>query len=258
MAEKFFPRVAVLLVLSLVSSSVFASRQKGENATFDPGRMLTSTALVSSPVVGPDGTSIATVDRLLIDADTGRIEFVLLSFPGEDDRLVAVPWSYLERQEDRMRLVASEEQLAGALRMEVTALASATPGGPANQEATANRISYAPSSTNSNYAAGEKVSMSGTVVGTLTAPLQGDTDHRVVYVNVGETEEVRLHLGPDWYLKERGVNVEPGDLLSFSGSRAPEEEETIVQVNELRVNGRTIVLRNPQGIGMWRVSGSRN
>jgi hypothetical protein len=117
---------------------------------------------------------------------------------------------------------------------------------------TSNRISYAPSRTGVEQGGGENVSMQGTVVGILTAPLQGETDRRVVFVAIGREQELRLHLGPDWYLKELGVKLEPGDLISFTGSRVTEDEEVIVLVSELHHRGRTVVLRNPDGQGVWR------
>ena len=278
MAEKFFPGLTVLVVSSVMSGPLFAAQQarqtqqaqqteQGENeiSPFDPGLMLTSAALIGSQVVDPDGASVAEVEQLMIDPDTGRVEFVMLSIPGNGNRLVAVPWNYLRREDGaRMMLVASREQLAQAPRMEIDPGGQSSPAEPnagGSQAVGAsgdNRISYAPSPAGrQGYTRGENVSMTGTVVGTMTAPLQGDTDHRVAYVDVGQAEEVRLHLGPDWYLKELGVNLEPDDLISFSGSRVPEEEETIVLVDELRLDGHTFVLRDPEGMGVWQRPGSR-
>jgi hypothetical protein len=64
-----------------------------------------------------------------------------------------------------------------------------------------------------------------------------------------------VHLGPGWYLDEQKFAVKAGDTLEATGSRVTLNNQPALIAREVKVNGKTLKLRDEQGLPAWRGMG---
>jgi hypothetical protein len=66
---------------------------------------------------------------------------------------------------------------------------------------------------------------------------------------------LRVHLGPSRYLKEQKFAVKAGDTLEATGSKVTLNNQPALIAREVKVNGKTLKLRDDQGFPVWRGMG---
>jgi hypothetical protein len=66
---------------------------------------------------------------------------------------------------------------------------------------------------------------------------------------------IDVHVGPSWFVQEKGFAFAPGDALEVLGSRVALEGTDSLLAREIRRGGKTLVLRDARGIPAW--SGGR-
>jgi len=66
---------------------------------------------------------------------------------------------------------------------------------------------------------------------------------------------LRVHLGPAWYLEQQQAALKVGDAMEVTGSKVTLNQEPTIIAKELRVNGKTVKLRDEQGFPLWRGMG---
>lgn len=64
-----------------------------------------------------------------------------------------------------------------------------------------------------------------------------------------------VHLGPGWYLDEQKFAVKAGDTLEATGSRVTLNNQPALIAREVKVNDKTLKLRDDQGLPAWRGMG---
>lgn len=62
---------------------------------------------------------------------------------------------------------------------------------------------------------------------------------------------IDVHLGPSAFLKEKEFNFAKGDEIEVTGSKATYGNSTAIIAREVKKGGKTLVLRNAQGIPEW-------
>ena len=72
----------------------------------------------------------------------------------------------------------------------------------------------------------------------------------MIRVQAGK-ESLVAHLGPRWFLTEKGVSLATGDEVQLTGSRVTMDGAPALIVRQLRKGGTTIDLRNRVGVPMW-------
>ena len=82
-------------------------------------RLISSSKVEGTPVVGRDGEKLGTVDSFMVDKYSGRVAYAVMSFGGAlgfGESLFPLPWSYLTYDEakDGYVLDITKEQLANA------------------------------------------------------------------------------------------------------------------------------------------------
>lgn len=81
-------------------------------------RILSSGSLASDPVKNPAGETIADVKDLMIDLETGRVAYLVVSyggFLGMGDKLFAIPWSAVRvDQHDQAVVIDLDQDLLAA------------------------------------------------------------------------------------------------------------------------------------------------
>jgi len=64
-----------------------------------------------------------------------------------------------------------------------------------------------------------------------------------------------VHLGPTWYLDQEKFAVKAGDTLEITGSKVTLNNQPAVIAREVKVEGKTLKLRDDQGVPVWRGMG---
>lgn len=72
------------------------------------GLVLPATRLAGEKVVNPDGESLGKIEEFVVDIDSGRIAYAVLSFGGFlgiGEKLFAIPWAALNFDVENKRFV---------------------------------------------------------------------------------------------------------------------------------------------------------
>jgi hypothetical protein len=86
----------------------------------------------------------------------------------------------------------------------------------------------------------------GVVVGTVTAPFEGEQDGMVAVVESGNLD-LQAHLGRRAHLDRIGCDIDAGDSVVIEGTPVVEDDVVVVGVFRLTVDGTTCHLRNSDG-----------
>lgn len=85
-------------------------------------------------------------------------------------------------------------------------------------------------------------------------------DHQGIHLQV-ETDAAKeptiVHVGPLFYLRDRGFTLQSGDPITVRGARVKDGAPVLIAA-ELRTRGQSVRLRNDQGQPAWRGRGRRN
>jgi len=64
-----------------------------------------------------------------------------------------------------------------------------------------------------------------------------------------------IHLGPAWYMDEQKLALQKGDTLEVTGAKTTQNGNTVILAREYTKDGKKMVLRDNQGIPVWRGQG---
>ena len=64
-----------------------------------------------------------------------------------------------------------------------------------------------------------------------------------------------VHLGPGWYVADQKFVVKAGDTLEATGSKVTLNNQPAIIAREVKVEGKTLKLRDDQGLPVWRGMG---
>jgi hypothetical protein len=81
-------------------------------------------------------------------------------------------------------------------------------------------------------------------------PMRGMTGG-VHVVLKADAEEISVHLGPQWYLENQDVKLEPGDKVEITGSRVTMQGKPTLIAAEVRKGDNVLKLRDAAGIPVW-------
>jgi hypothetical protein len=98
-----------------------------------------------------------------------------------------------------------------------------------------------------------------TIKGTVESrgPKRGRRMQHVSWVIKTDQGNVTVHLGPAWYLNQQQMVINPGDTMEATGSEVQMGGGTMMVAKEVTVNGKTLKLRNDQGLPVWQGQGRR-
>jgi hypothetical protein len=60
-----------------------------------------------------------------------------------------------------------------------------------------------------------------------------------------------VHLGPSWYLREKGLSLIVGDKIEVTGSKVTQLGKAAIIAKSVTKEGNTLLLRNDSGIPVW-------
>jgi hypothetical protein len=66
-----------------------------------------------------------------------------------------------------------------------------------------------------------------------------------------ETVMIEVHVGPAGYIASQQFSFAAGDSVEVTGSGAKMLDQDVLLAREIKKEGKTLVLRNPQGVPYW-------
>ena len=67
----------------------------------------------------------------------------------------------------------------------------------------------------------------------------------------GEGGTIEVHLGPSNYIEKQQFSFAKGDQIEVTGSKVKFEGTEVVLARQITKDGKTLILRNEQGIPNW-------
>jgi hypothetical protein len=96
------------------------------------------------------------------------------------------------------------------------------------------------------------LTISGKITRVFTETLQ-DRMQPGMAINIASRHhgQVRVHLGPVWYLERQAFDLTPGQEVQVQGVCLPEKGETRLIAAQVTVGDHILVLRDANGRPMW-------
>ena len=73
----------------------------------------------------------------------------------------------------------------------------------------------------------------------------------VHFVLKAEAETISVHLGPDWYIENQDVKIEPKDKVEIKGSRITYDGKPAIIAAEVKKGEEVLMLRDASGFPAW-------
>lgn len=101
-----------------------------------------------------------------------------------------------------------------------------------------------------NYNPSTETTVKGTVeeVKQVSGRRGWNGTHLVLKTEAGQME---VHVGPSSYISGQGFSFAKGDEVEAMGSRVKIEDSDVLIAREIKKEGKTLTLRNAQGIPQW-------
>jgi hypothetical protein len=86
-------------------------------------------------------------------------------------------------------------------------------------------------------------------VGKIT-PMKGMSQGVHIMLKIAK-ETISVHLGPDWYIKNQGIKIEPGDKVEVKGSRITFQGKPAIIATDIKKGNEILKLRDENGFPVW-------
>ena len=97
------------------------------------------------------------------------------------------------------------------------------------------------------------MTITGKVTRVLTETLQNNMyPGMAIHLDTKDHGQVRVHLGPVWYLERQEFDLEPGQEVPVQGNAPEEKGETRLIAAQVTVGDPVLMLRDAAGRPMWR------
>jgi sporulation protein YlmC with PRC-barrel domain len=232
---------AQLLILLLVGSPAAALSSVQDLPPVN------ATALVDRAIEDDDGDFPGWIREVVLDPTSGTVRFLVVELGAPARRTIAVPWSYLSiRQDGTISWRASNEEIRRARPYASSERGTTT-------EPDGGMVSYAPTEDNVNrFDPAKTTTYRGVVVGTMSGSFGDETEEVMAVVDLGQGRTIRARLGPELYLTQIGLSLSPGQSVVLQGfSLESDEDQPIVVLSELTIQGKSYRLRNLDGTPFW-------
>jgi sporulation protein YlmC with PRC-barrel domain len=233
-------RVLPILALAAMLAAPAAAEPTSGPAAPEFGFMLTSRAFLGSRVLARDGTSVGTVGDLMIQASTGRVEFVAVDLP--TGRILALPWRDVDvSNRGEVRLVVSR-----------AALVRAPDIGPRRNGEMVATSSFPLTSRGSS-------TITGRVERWINEPVAlapGAPELTGVVLATKDEPHVRVFLAPASWLLQSRLELKPGDQVRAEGVELVLNGKAALVAYDIRTGDRYFRLRNADGTSLWAKTSS--
>lgn len=97
-----------------------------------------------------------------------------------------------------------------------------------------------------------------TIKGTVTDVQKVEHRNSGIHLSMkSENGPVEVHLGPSWYIDSKHFSFAKSDEISVTGSLLKSEGTRILIAREVVKDGKTLTLRDKQGVPLWSRSRQR-
>lgn len=217
-----------------------SSASARDSETMALNRSLDVLGLMGKPVAGAKWEHVARIERVILNPESGRATFVVLSFVGREGML-AVPWEELAIDElGRARFKRPGRSLDTALRYhpssaEILAREGAVGPMPGDLPAESSRL---------RVSAGGENMLEGPVVGRISLPGEKGERRLLAVMEVSE-RMVRVDLGPEENLQRLGIEVRSGDWIQVRGHADSSAPGSTLEASAFRKGPRWVELLLP-------------
>ncbi len=95
--------------------------------------------------------------------------------------------------------------------------------------------------------------LDGKVINLGSYPSQTGT-FKIIHLLIKTAKEtIEVHSAPSWYLREQDFVITPQDEIIIKGSRISIDGKPVIVAREIRKGDRTLLLRDKNGVPMWRM-----
>jgi sporulation protein YlmC with PRC-barrel domain len=248
-----------------------------------------ATELMRAKVEARKGESLGTVKNLMVDTEKNTVAYAALDF-GREGKLFAIPWQAMTVSDNgRKVMVRSVERddLKDAPGFnnsrwptyrelgwdkdtnfdsrppnwvygmrDTSANGNGGNGNGNNNNNGGDRGVLGGWQTNSKYGqlfrpkTVEK--WRGKIVRTETVtPMTGMDPGTAIVVRVDDRNNLVVHLGPEWFVKRQQDKFTDGEEVEVVGSKVDLDQKPIVMATQVRLQGRTMHLRDANGVPAW-------
>jgi sporulation protein YlmC with PRC-barrel domain len=220
------------------------------------GVLLSTATLLGTDVRNPLGEEIGEIRQLMIDPQTGRVQYAVVAmggFLGLGEKDILVPWRAMGLARDGNSLVlnVSRELLQDMPGDEPGR--QPTPGERHQEEAGAGSGGWGAETPYAQlYDPTREQTISGQVTSLETAPpLPGMAPGMQMLIQAEDGKAIRVHTGPAWYLERQDGMLQENTRVQVTGVLTEVEGQPVLLAREVRFNGQVLTLRDAQGLPMW-------
>jgi sporulation protein YlmC with PRC-barrel domain len=212
--------------------------------------LLNASTLIGNPVIDNTGKQLGTVKDLLIDQASGHIASIILAYGGTFSGIFGIGAENYTIPWNEVMLIKKDAKM-------LVQVADAPMGKTGTKLETVSRDNQIASRGGGK---GFDSAIVGTLEGTvenvdkeLLSPGVGLMDSLVVLDVKTASGEERVHVGPDDYLKQQGIEIKKGDTVEVTGSRITHDGENLFLASNiiLKENGKVLILRQKDGTPKW-------
>jgi sporulation protein YlmC with PRC-barrel domain len=252
--KKGLPCLVILCALSVggLSSALSAQSER----TSQPGKtstelLLNANSLIGNTVVDNRGKELGTVKDLLIDQQSGTINFIILSYGGTfggtlgiNAENFSIPWK-------QVTLIKRDEELVVEVAdvvLQETQLSNRSETDPRERARTTHTPKFDSAAVETLEGSVTQVEKEMFEGGT------GPTESLVVLEVQTPSGQQRVWVAPEDYLQQQGIDLKEGEDVKITGSRVTKDGELVIVASKvtLKKNGKEVGLRQPDGTPQWQ------
>lgn len=262
-----------------------------DDAVLQRWPLLKATDVRGQTLMSDEGSELGTIKDIVIDKNSGRIAFAVVSFGGTlglGDKLVAIPWDLFDVNNEGKVYATKidKEQLKAAPRLESDDwdefdnptyirsqykhfgrdeawLTTSARDGDMDRDHARSDPTGRPSGVHGedapysdydqHFAKGRKGDLIGVVTNVTTSSAGNMPKIVLISVDANDKKGVAAHLAPEAYLKEHGIAVKPGDKVTLHGRWCDVEGKECFLVATIEpASGETVLIRQPDGTRDWK------
>jgi sporulation protein YlmC with PRC-barrel domain len=213
--------------------------------------LLNVNTLIGNPVIDNTGKQLGTVKDLLIDQASGHIAYIILAYGGTFGGIFGIGVENYSIPWNEVVLIKKDTKML----VQVADAAMGKTGTKHEKVSGDNQI--ASRGGGKGFDSATVGTLEGTVENVdkeLLSPGVGLMDSLVVLDVKTASGEERVHVGPDDYLKQQGIEIKKGDTVEVTGSRITRDGENLFLASNiiLKENGNVLILRQKDGTPKWK------
>ena len=228
------------------------------------GVLLSTHALLGSPVKNLQGETVGKVEQVILNPWTGRVRYAVVAmggFLGVGKQTIGVPWEALEVvQTDKAIVFLVAQPLLPSMTAAVARKKASLIERQQGEGPSAAALSAEPERSGGwgaetpygrLYDAANERTVHGQIIRVGTRPpMPGMASGIQLQVQTDETT-VEVQVGPEWYLERQEIELREHEMVQVTGARAEVDGQPVLLARTITWDGHTLLLRDTQGQPVW-------